>query len=292
MKINRPLISVVVCAHNEENYINKCLYALLQALKGFESEVILVADRCTDKTVEKAKKYSIKIIEKSWKRWRNSYSESLQTGYMNAKGYYFSIVDADIVVPLNFFPKLIALINEKAVSIAAQVTTYPDTFLNRFMNAWEKTYKFAPLGQTPYGAARIILKKALDEIGGFRDVPTPDTDMDIRLTKHGYKSIYSKDVKVYHIRHITVKSTINGQINCGRGRYALGIGLLRTVGHAILRVRPFVVYGWFLEKQQIGKSHKSKHHRLNSSLRIRARPNKNLLLNFFHVKKKTYVPRK
>jgi hypothetical protein len=182
--------------------------------------------------------------------------------------------------------------NGKTASIAANVTTYPHTFLNRLMNSWEKTHEFAPLGQTPYGAARIILKKALDEIGGFRDVPTPDTDIDIRFTNRGYKSIFYKEMKVYHIRQVTPKSIINGQINCGRGRYALGIGLLRTVGHAILRVRPFVVYGWFLEKQQIGKSHKSKHHRLNSSLRIRARPNKNLLLNFFHVKKKTYVPRK
>lgn len=222
----------------------------MQALKELESEVVLVADRCTDKTVEKAKKYPIKIIEKTWKRWQNSYSESLQTGYLNANGYYLSIVDADIVVPSNFFKKMIMLIDEKTVSVAAHVITYPDGFLNRLMNSWEKTYKFAPLGQTPYGAARIIRREALDEIGGFRDVPTPDTDIDLRFTKHGYKSTFSRDVTVYHIRHITLKSIINGQINCGRGRYDLGISLAKTIGHALLRVRPFTVYGWVLERQQ------------------------------------------
>lgn len=223
---------------------------MLKALKGQESEVIMVADRCTDKTVENAEKYPIKIIKKTWKHWRNSYSESLQTGYSNATGYYLSIVDADIVVPPNFFKKLIAFINEKVASIAAYVVTYPDTFLNKFMNAWEKTYGVAPLGQKPYGAARILLKKALDEIGGFRDVPTPDTDIDLRLTKCGYKSIFSKEIKVYHIRHITLKSMINGQINCGRGRYVLGISFPKTLGHALLRIRPFTIYGWLLEKQQ------------------------------------------
>lgn len=210
----------------------------------------MVADRCTDKTVENAKKYPIKIIEKTWKHWRNSYSESLQTGYSKATGYYLSIVDADIVVPPNFFKNLITLVDEKVASIAAYVVTYPDTFLNKLMNAWEKTYSVAPLGQKPYGAARILLKKALDEIGGFRDVPTPDTDIDLRLTKRGYKSIYSREIKVYHIRHITLKSMINGQINCGRGRYVLGISFPKTLGHALLRVRPFTVYGWLLEKQQ------------------------------------------
>ncbi len=222
----------------------------MQALNELESEVMLVADRCTDKTVEKAKKYPVKIIEKTWKRWQNSYSESLQTGYLNAKSYYLSIVDADIVVPSNFFKQMITLIDEKTASVAAHVTTYPEGFLNRLINSWEKTYKFAPLGQTPYGAARIILRKALDEIGGFRDVPTPDTDIDIRFAKHGYKSIFSRDLTVYHIRRITLKSIINGQINCGRGRYDLGVSLPKTLGHAMLRVRPFTVCGWLLEKYQ------------------------------------------
>ena len=139
MKEKQPLISVIVCAHNEEKYIDKCLPNLLRALEGFESEVIFVADRCTDKTVEKAKKYPVKIIEKTWKKWNNSYSEALQTGHLNAEGSYLSIVDADIIVPPNFFKDLIPLIKDKIASVAAHVVTCPDTLLNRLMNAWEKS---------------------------------------------------------------------------------------------------------------------------------------------------------
>ncbi|RLI39975.1 hypothetical protein DRO69_13560 [Candidatus Bathyarchaeota archaeon] len=250
MKTKKPVISVIVCAHNEEKYIDKSLPSLIKALEGKSSEIIFVADRCTDKTVEKAGKYPVKIIEKEWKKWENSYSEALQIGYANAKGTYVSIVDADIIIPQNFFQDLIPLLKNRTASIAAHVITYPDTFLNRLMNAWEKTYEFAPLGQIPHGAARIILKKALDEIGGFRDIPTPDTDIDIRFTKHGYQSILNKKIKAYHIRQITLKKIINGQINCGRGRYTLGISLTKTLGHALLRVRPLTVYGWLLEWQR------------------------------------------
>jgi glycosyltransferase involved in cell wall biosynthesis len=243
------LISIIVCAHNEEKYIDKSIPNIIKTLEKFPNKIIVVADRCTDKTVEKAKKYPVEIIVKNWKNWKNSYSEALHTGYIHAKGTYVSIVDADIIVPSNFFKNLIPLLKGKTVSISAHVITYPDTLLNRLMNAWEKTRKFAPLGQTPRGAARIILKKALDEIGGFRDVPSPDTDIDVRFAKHGYKSTFTEKVKVYHIRHITLKTIINGQINSGRGRHALGISLMKTVGHALLRFRPLTVCGWLLEWQ-------------------------------------------
>jgi glycosyltransferase involved in cell wall biosynthesis len=249
-KQQRPLISVIVCAHNEEKHVDKSLPSIIKALKGISSETVFVADRCTDKTVEKAKRYPVKIIEKTWKKWENSYSEALQNGYANAEGVYVSIVDADIIVPSNFFKELISLIRGKTVSVAAQIVTYPDTFLNRLMNAWEKTSKFAPLGKTPRGAARVILKKALDEINGFRDVPPPDTDIDLRFTKRGYQSIGTSKTKAYHIRCVTLEKIINGQINSGRGRYALGISLIKTIGHAILRVRPFTMYGWLLERRK------------------------------------------
>lgn len=257
-KRQHPLVSVIVCAHNEEKYIDKSLPSLIKALEGIESEIVFVADRCTDKTVDKAKRYPVKIIEKTWKKWNNSYSEALQTGYQNAEGSYLSIVDADIIVPPNFFKDLIPLIKHEIVSVAAHVVTYPDTLLNRLMNAWEKTYEFAPLGKIPYGAARIILEKTLDEIGGFRDVPTPDTDMDLRFEKHRYKSTTTTKVKVHHIRHVTPKTIINGQINSGRGRYTLEISLTRTIGHALLRVRPLTIYGWLLERQQQPKPKRHK----------------------------------
>lgn len=245
-----PLISVICCAHNEEEYVDRFIPNLLNALKGFRFEIIFVADRCTDNTVDKAKKYDIKIIEKKWREWKNSYAESLQVGYLNAKGFYIAIIDVDIIVPANFFKHLIPMIKGNLASVAAHVVTYPDTLWNRVMYAWEKTYSVAPLGREPYGAARIVLKKALDEINGFRDIPTPDTDIDIHLAEKGYRSVAVSAVKVYHTRRISFGTMVDGQINCGRGRYALGISLLKTLGHALFRVRPLVIYGWLSEWQR------------------------------------------
>jgi hypothetical protein len=91
------------------------------------------------------------------------------------------------------------------------------------------------------------LGSVLDVISGFRDVPAPDTNLDIRLVKEGYKSVLISAMKTHHLRHLSLRKIIRGQITSGRARYALGIGLKRTIGHGILRFRPLILNGWMLE---------------------------------------------
>ena len=247
MANQNPLISVICCAHNEAEYLSKSIPSILNALQGITAEVLVIADRCTDNTTDIAKKYRVKVIEKTWKKWENSYAEALQTGYCEANGTYVSILDADIVVPTNFFQSLLPLIKGDIASVAADVVTYPDTFWNRVFYAWEKTYNLAPLGKEPYGAARLILMTALDKIGGFQDVPAPDTNLDILLVKAGYKSVAVPALKIYHLRQLSLGKMVSGQIRSGRARYVLGLSFKRTLGHSLLRVRPLILQGWMLE---------------------------------------------
>jgi glycosyltransferase involved in cell wall biosynthesis len=247
MANQNPLISVICCAHNEAEYLSKSIPSILNALQGITAEVLVIADRCTDNTADIAKKYGVKVIKKTWKKWENSYAEALQTGYCEANGTYVSILDADIVVPTNFFKSLLPLIKGHVASVAADVVTYPDTFWNRVFYAWEKTYNLAPLGKEPYGAARLILMTALDKIGGFQDVPAPDTNLDILLVKAGYKSVAVPALKIYHLRQLSLGKMVSGQIRSGRARYVLGLSFKRTLGHSLLRVRPLILQGWMLE---------------------------------------------
>ncbi|MDH5374539.1 MAG: glycosyltransferase family 2 protein [Candidatus Bathyarchaeota archaeon] len=61
--------SVIVCAHNEEKYVRKCLSSILNAVSKIDSEIVFVADRCTDNTVEMARKLGVtNVIEKKWKK--------------------------------------------------------------------------------------------------------------------------------------------------------------------------------------------------------------------------------
>ena len=55
-------ISAVIVAHNEEKKIEDCLKSL-----DFADEIVVVLDKCTDKTEEIVVKFTNKIIKGSWK---------------------------------------------------------------------------------------------------------------------------------------------------------------------------------------------------------------------------------
>ncbi len=56
--------SVLVIAHNEERYIDRCIYSLMAQTKR-PDEIILIVHNSTDRTEEIAKRYAITIIPAS-----------------------------------------------------------------------------------------------------------------------------------------------------------------------------------------------------------------------------------
>ncbi len=182
-------VTVLICAHNEESYIRKSLEGVLrQSIPP--ARIILVADRCTDKTVAISKSMlpgNSLVIEKRKSLWKNSYAENLEIGRKNAVGEVLAIVDADILVPSLFLEKTSASCPEWA-SVSALVRTDPNQgLMNQLVSFWERSYLFTPLGREARGGARSVSIRALANVEGFRDVIAPDTDLDIRLRKHGEK---------------------------------------------------------------------------------------------------------
>ncbi|RBL65091.1 hypothetical protein C3E98_044950 [Pseudomonas sp. MWU13-2625] len=62
-------ISIVIHAHNEEKYTNRCLSSINdQAIpKNLEVEIIVILNRCTDKTKEIAQTYGATILSNNSK---------------------------------------------------------------------------------------------------------------------------------------------------------------------------------------------------------------------------------
>ena len=59
----RPLLSAVVVAHDEEGQLADCL-----TLLGFADELVVVLDRCTDRSRDIARDFTERIIEGAWER--------------------------------------------------------------------------------------------------------------------------------------------------------------------------------------------------------------------------------
>src|SRR5713101_6488129 len=110
--VSAPSLSatIVICAHNEEQNIEVCLRAVLaQTLPS--SQIIVVLDRCTDKTEDIVRrvlaKFNLVLIDKTLPKWKNSISENLELARERASGDALVVVDADIVVPPYFLEKLL-----------------------------------------------------------------------------------------------------------------------------------------------------------------------------------------
>jgi glycosyltransferase involved in cell wall biosynthesis len=234
--------SVAMCAHNEEKYIKKALESVfLQTVKP--EKVIVVLDRCTDRTGEIVKEFPVEVIEKREKRWENSYAENLELARLRIDSEFYAIVDADVVLEPDYFKVLLCEISDKDACIGGKIVTRSGTFLGRLISIWEKTYRFSP-SRRPRGCALLIRKNVLDMMGGFADVPAPDTYVQDKALKLGYGVRVTIKAEAHHIRDITLKKTIRAQFSAGMARYVQRKGLVRTFLHSLVRLRPFVFIGY------------------------------------------------
>lgn len=235
--------SVVMCAHNEEKYIKQALESVFfQAIRPEKAIVIL--DRCTDKTEEIAREFPVQIIKKEKKEWSNSYAENLEIARQYVDTEFYAIVDADVVLEPNYFKTLLAEIRDEDACISGEIVTRSKTILGKILSFWEKTYAISP-SRRPRGCALLIRKSLLDKIGGFADVPAPDTYVQDMALKLGYKIRITSRSVAYHTREITFKKAIKAQFSAGMARYVQGKGLVKTFLHSLIRLRPFVLIGYF-----------------------------------------------
>ena len=89
----KTLISVIIPAHNEEKYIGRCIRSVRKAKTQYQGnvEIIVVCNRCTDKTGEIAEKLGARVLtneDRCIARVRNA-------GISEAKGEIIVTIDAD-----------------------------------------------------------------------------------------------------------------------------------------------------------------------------------------------------
>ena len=86
--------SIIIPAHNEENYIGECLESIKlaeQEVSGNRVQIIVAANRCTDKTAEIARKFGAQVIDNQDK----CISMIRNAGVRAAEGDIIVTIDAD-----------------------------------------------------------------------------------------------------------------------------------------------------------------------------------------------------
>jgi glycosyltransferase involved in cell wall biosynthesis len=81
-----PLLSALVVAHNEEAQLADCLSCL-----AFADEIVVVLDRCTDRSADIARRFTDRIVEGAWERE----GKRRNTGIAACRGRWVLEIDAD-----------------------------------------------------------------------------------------------------------------------------------------------------------------------------------------------------
>ena len=169
-------LSVVVIARNEEEMISSCLESIFVALQRAVDagiiqthEVILADSASTDKTVEIAKKFPIKIVQLR-KEWRLSAPAGRYIGYQYASGRYVFFTDGDTKVHEDFIAKAIPYLEDPQVG---GVDGYEREYLDKdctFADAINETVRKSESDEVvekDFIGKAIYRKDVLDEVGVY-----------------------------------------------------------------------------------------------------------------------------
>lgn len=184
--------SVIIPAHNEEKYIGKCLQAVKSAAKyvGDEkTEIIVVANRCTDKTVAIAKHYGAKVVineEKCIAAIRNA-------GVREAKGEIIVTIDADSLMTKYSLREIKFLLDSGNYVGGGTNPKFDRMSVGIAFSSAYVAMNLIPImmknGGYLSGAMFWLYKRDFDVIGGFDEtlVSLEDMDFAVRLKKLGDK---------------------------------------------------------------------------------------------------------
>lgn len=182
--------SVIIPVHNEEKYIGKCLAAIAEAAKRVEPhevEIIVVANRCTDKTAEIADSYSAKVLHNQDK----AISAIRNAGVNSASGEIIVTIDADSCMTENSLAEIKQML-ESGKYIGGGAMSKFDRM--SFGIAISTLYVAANIMPTMIknkaalsGGMFWFYKKDFETLGGFDEslVSVEDLDFAARLNKLG-----------------------------------------------------------------------------------------------------------
>ena len=177
----RTAFSVVIPAHNEEQYIGSCLDAVkkaAEAVKPCRTEIIVVANRCTDKTAEIAAEYGAVVLHNADK----FISSIRNTGVRAAKGRIIATVDADTLMPEGTLKEIRAMLRTGQYIGGGANPKFdrmsPGIFCSTMYVAWNLLPVMLREHAYLSGALFWFRKTDFERVGGFDETLVSLEDMD------------------------------------------------------------------------------------------------------------------
>ena len=220
-----PSVTIVVPVYQGEKCIGECIESLLDLDYPKEkTEIIIVDNNSTDKTINIVKKYPVKCMVET----KRGACCARNTGYRNASYEFIAFTDSDCIVDRNWLREPVKHFKVEKVggcgghleptppkNIIEEYVIYKDILSQeRALKRERVSFPFL------ITANAIYRRKALDEVNGFDEnftVGGEDADLTWRINWSGYKIEFEPKAIVYHKHRTTLVSLLKQIKSYGSG---------------------------------------------------------------------------
>lgn len=254
-------ISIIIKALNEERNIARAIESAVVVVAALEGrgEVILADSLSTDRTIEVARTYPVRIVQLVDPADR-SCGVGAEIGYRVARGEYLYILDADMTLDAEFVAAAVAALDaDSTIAGAGGLIEEMNVVNAEFRGRVGKSTAHLQPGEVDrLNGGGLFRKSAVDKLGYLtnRNLHAfEEYELAVRLRADGWRLVRLNQVAVKHYGHTDASFTLLWRR--WHARYAWGGGeLLRETwgtGHfgAVLRgIRLYrqgaVVAAWWL----------------------------------------------
>jgi len=202
--MENPLLSIIVRTKNEERWIGKCLSSVFsQDFKDFE--VVLVDSGSTDRTVEKAKNFNVKIVN-----YEGEFrpGKAINLGIKNSAGKYIVILSGHCI-PVNS-QWLTNFVREiESPEVAGVYGRQEPLPFSSDLDKRDLLYTFGPERRVQskdsffHNANSIIKREAWEKVPFDEEINhIEDKVWAKKVLKEGYKLVYTPEASVFHYHGI------------------------------------------------------------------------------------------
>lgn len=190
---DHPLISVVIPAHNEEDFIAPCLESVKRAAAALHNggsgvvEIIVVANRCTDRTAEIAAGFGAQVVEND----ARCIAQVRNAGVRASHGEIVVTVDADSVMSEQALHEVVEMLESGRYIGGGTPVRFSRMSAGIFFSALYVAWNLIPVmlrnKAALSGGMFWFYRRDFDAVGGFDEslVSLEDMDFAVRLNRLG-----------------------------------------------------------------------------------------------------------
>jgi glycosyltransferase involved in cell wall biosynthesis len=191
MASTRPDVSIVIKALNEERHIAAAIESALAALTGIDGEVILADSASTDRTIEIAARYPIKIVQ------LNRIAErccglGVQLGYQYSRGRFICLIDGDMRLHRQFLAAALRFLqdNQDCAAVGGMIVEREADNLEYVKRATARDADRLPGIVDQLDCGGVYRRAAIVTVGHFGDRnlhSREELELGARLRAQGWK---------------------------------------------------------------------------------------------------------